>query len=96
MAIISNGTTVVSGGGLSISVTPPTSLGAVGTYALLRNTSSDYRTAGTTVSGNLRYSNLTGGDLNSSGPGGTWRLMGINLGQSPQSTNMGTVCVRIS
>ena len=96
MAIISNGTTIASGGSLSVSANPPSTIGAVGTYAFLKNTSVGYRSAGDTVSGNLRYTNARGADLNSSGPSGTWRLMGINIGTTPNEENNTTVCIRIS
>ena len=61
-----------------------TSLGAVGTYALLNWSTSSAKTEGTTVSGgSLRYANA--GDYSPSSvagyrnvsPSGTWRLMGV-------------------
>lgn len=96
MAIISNGTTIASGGSLSVSANPPSTLGAVGTYAFLKNTSSGYRNAGDTVSGNLHYTSGNGSSLNNAGPSGTWRLMGNNIGATPTDRNNTTVCIRIS
>ena len=61
-----------------------TTLGDVGTYALLNWNTSSARTEGTTISGSsLRYANA--GDYSpssvagyrSSSPSGTWRLMGV-------------------
>ena len=98
MAIISNGTTVVSGGGLSISVTPPTSLGAVGTYALctITNSYNWVQNAGNTYSGSgLQYINCRGNHGGGT-PSGTWRFMGTPTDQVGTNEGATTVVVRIS
>ena len=86
MAIISNGTTIASGGSLSVSVTPTTSdvltataglsAGAVGTYGQLqRSPANTLRSVGNTDSGSvLRWS--AAGGATSGTPSGTWRLLG--------------------
>lgn len=86
MALISNGTTIASGGSLSVSVTPTTSdvltataglsAGAVGTYGQLqRSPSNVIMSVGNTESGsNLRWS--AAGGPSSGTPSGTWRLLG--------------------
>lgn len=63
-----------------------TTLGAVGTYALLNWNTTSAQTENTTVSGSsLRYSNAgdysptNGAGYRNSSPSGTWRLMG-NVG----------------
>ena len=100
MAIISNGTTIASGGSLSVSANPPTSLGSVGTYGFMKDTVSNEADveAGNTVSGsNIRYSNGNATTGNASAPSGTWRLMGFKAnpnGGTPRSKT--TLCVRIS
>ena len=80
MAIISNGTTVVSGGGLSISVTPPTSVNTVGTYGFIRfyngGTNGAIGVGGTMSNSNMRFTNDNGDYPTNITPSGTWRAMG--------------------
>ena len=99
MALISNGTTIASGGSLSVCVTPPTSLNAVGTYALLTVTNSyDWagHSAGGTYSGSgLQYINCRG-QYGSGTPSGTWRFMGKITDQVGTNEGATTVMVRIS
>ena len=101
MALISNGTTIASGGSLSVSTTPTTSqvlsaqastsAGAVGSYVLGHQTSGTYTTAGHT-SNYVLYADCTGNGGNQAS--GTWRQMGNrpagNTGQK------GTLWIRIS
>jgi hypothetical protein len=85
-----------------------TTLGAVGTYALLRAVTSTIKTPGATISGSSMYyanafaANSGDGYYSSVQPTGTWRIMG-NLGYyNGTATYTGTqayqitVCVRIS
>jgi hypothetical protein len=93
MAIISNGTTVVSGGGLSISVNPPTTSGAVGTYLFGFHDQNNQQIDGSTVSGNLYQANA-GGLYGGSSRSGTWRVMGFKY--SSGNADRCTLWVRIS
>jgi len=98
MAIISNGTTVVSGGGLSISVTPPTSINAVGTYGLIRfyngGTNGAIGVGGTMSNSNMRFTNLNINNPTNITPSGTWRAMGAQ--DNSQESRQTTVGVRIA
>lgn len=61
--------------------TAAASLGAVGTYALMRQTSGAAVSSGGTIAGsNLTFSNASDGEngLGASTASGTWRLMGAN------------------
>ena len=71
------------------------SVGAVGTYAFLRQTvANTARSAGATRAGSgLRYANANG--YNSGTPGGTWRLMGYIFSGSTSETNT-SLWMRIS
>tara|TARA_S200002703_G_scaffold148906_1_gene146039 strand:- start:368 stop:658 length:291 start_codon:yes stop_codon:yes gene_type:complete len=96
MALISNGTTIASGGSLSVSVTPPSTFNAVGSYAFLRNeNNASTRQAGDTISGSNTPcdSDGNGGTGSSSG---TWRVMGKMSGSGADGRNRTTVCIRIS
>jgi len=89
MALISNGTTIASGGSLSVSTTPTTSQvltatsglthNSVGAYAFLRldtgsGTSNVY---GSNRNGNdLRPTNASGFDESGNDVGGTWKCLG--------------------
>jgi hypothetical protein len=98
MAIISNGTTIASGGSLSVSANPPSSAGAVGTYALCRMESWSAESFGNTEAGsNLSPVSCAFGNGNSSGStqSGTWRCMGSTVGNSGAEYNT-TVWIRIS
>lgn len=98
MAIISNGTTIASGGSLSVSASPPNTLGAIGSYAILtiNNSSQWAQSAGTTMSGSsLRYSNCMGENYGSA-PSGTWRLMGQTSAQQGVGEQGTSVWIRIS
>ena len=84
-----------------------TTVGDVGTYALLAASSYQARVAGTTVSGsNLKYANAyssgSGNGNHNVSPSGTWRVMG-NTGYYSGTTTytstqvyQTTVCLRIS
>ena len=82
MALISNGTTVASGGSVSVSssavgsATAGLSAGAVGSYASLQTFVNRTDTFGYTESGsNLSPSSFMGSTTGST-VSGTWRLMG--------------------
>ena len=74
------------------------SVGAVGTYALLQNSTVETIDEGTTRAGStLNYANVNGNRLSS--PAGTWRLMGVNGysgGGSLNTNNRTSVWLRIS
>lgn len=98
MALISNGTTVASGGkvqgsGESLTRGPVIAADAIGTTALIANSSWTAKNAGDSISGNLYYS-ACNGTYNGS-VGGTWRVMGHMSGNSHQNRNT-TVMLRIS
>lgn len=75
------------------------SVGAVGTYALLRDASGNTtgeHTPGETVSASiLRYSNVAGDAATSPTPSGTWRCMGY-ADVSGSQTNETTLFLRVS
>lgn len=85
-----------------LSATAGASVGAVGTYALLYDTTGGGLAAGGTRAGSaLRYANVSGGadGTGSSGtPSGTWRLMGYTVFSccTPQREYRTTVWLRIS
>ena len=81
-----------SGGGAS------TTLGAVGTYALMQNNSGAAAIqAGGTVSGSgLKYHNVNWSTAGTPSASGTWRVMGRYESSGVGSTNAISVCVRIS
>ena len=94
MAIISNGTTIASGGSLSVSANPPSTVGAVGTYALLRNGEYSDKNAGDTQSGgNLTYCSAEQSNFHSGTPSGTWRIMG--RARNVDNNNNGKNCIYI-
>ena len=92
MALISNGTTIASGGSLSVSTTPTTSQvgsamagiswNAVGSYAVGIHEASSlgnwiYIDAGDTIAGSkIQRSNTSGGQTDDTTLSGTWRAMG--------------------
>lgn len=94
MAIISNGTTIASGGSLSVSANPPSTAGAVGTYSFLAKNAWTVLDGGNTTSGDLYYAG-GGNYYNGSALSGTWRCMGSTSGQNNQRENT-TVFIRIS
>ena len=89
-----------NGAGSSVSWTTPTvttndvlnatagaSVGAVGTYALLRFIAATAASPGTTHSGSsLYYASASGGAPGSVSPSGTWRLMGATLSGAANDT----------
>jgi hypothetical protein len=81
-----------SGGGAS------TTLGAVGTYAMMQNNSGATAIqAGGTVSGSgLKYHNVNWSTAGTPSASGTWRVMGRYESSGVGSTNAISVCVRIS
>jgi hypothetical protein len=96
MALISSGTTIASGGSLSVSVTPPSTFNAVGSYAFLINDNdASARQAGDTISGSNRSADSDGnpGTVSSSG---TWRVMGKMAGSGDDGRNRTSLCIRIS
>lgn len=101
MALISNGTTVASGGSVTVSssavltATASASVGAVGTYGLLRhNNNSQTYTEGSTISGSSIEWTACSGAVGGSYASGTWRAMGRKWIGS--NTAYATVWLRIS
>lgn len=83
MAIISNGTTIATGGSLSVSASPNLTPNTVGSYGLMRlNTGTNFQNGNDfnpshTLSGsNMRYANAFGDQSGYGPPSGTWRCMG--------------------
>ena len=98
MALISNGTTIASGGSLSVSASPPSTLGAVGTYALLTidNSNNWAQAQGASFAGSgMRYSNCMGNNYSGT-PSGTWRLMGRTSASAGVAEQGTSVWIRIS
>jgi len=105
MAIISNGTTIASGGSLSVSVAPTdaqvasaiasgASAGSVGTYVCVR-TDSGTLTPNQTFSGNSN--NWKYGGLNFTNiPSGTYRSLGNASSTVGNAGSQVTIAVRIS
>jgi hypothetical protein len=112
MAIISNGTTVASGGSVRgsasnltslpapttsqvLSATASASVGAVGTYGLLRhnNNSVNYDPGGTISGSSLEWT-TGGGNAGGDYASGTWRCMGKK--RTGGTSNFVTVWLRIS
>jgi hypothetical protein len=72
-------------------------LGAVGTYAMMRNISTISLVAGDTVLGsNLRFSNTSGSSTSSIIPSGTWRVMGQIGDKFDNNSDRQSTCLRIS
>ena len=96
MAIISNGTTIATGGSLSVSANPPTSTNTIGTYVFAsKNSQSGSQTYGDTFSGGDWTVGNASGYAGSGSMSGTWRLMGrTGAGDAPRSFS--TLLVRIS
>ena len=91
MAIISSGTTIASGGSLSVSANPPSTFNGVGTYGLLRPSSLPNTLAGgvtVAMSSTYFFSNCAGNG--SAGyASGTWRLMSdARPGGNPNVTGL--------
>jgi hypothetical protein len=77
-----------------LAATASASVGAVGTYAFLRNTTQAEAVAGSTLSGaSLAYTNANG--VQSGGPSGTWRIFGYNPANTTGST-LSSLWLRIS
>ena len=101
MALISNGTTVVSGGSVTLSssavasATTGITSGAVGSYALMRHPSDsgDYANNSTIAGSSIQYS--TAGGISSGNASGTWRIHGRKVGTTP-TDHQATVMMRIS
>ncbi len=98
MAIISNGTTIASGGSLSVSANPPTTAGAIGTYGVFINYSTSSREAGNTQSGSTIRWVSCADDLYEDGGtvSGTWRIMGRARDVNNNNTGKNSIYVRIS
>lgn len=86
----------------TISTSPPSSVGAVGTYAFLGNSGTTTVTQGTTVTGwkyagvTPAYSDGTSGKVvTGTTASGTWRAMG-NCSSTISGGNKGTIFIRIS
>lgn len=96
MAIISNGTTIASGGSLSVSANPPTSSNTVGTYVIAKRAGTSGTIGyGDTEAGSGYNAGNVSGYVNGSSLSGTWRIMGnMGAGDSPRSYT--TLLVRIS
>ena len=73
-----------------------TTLGAVGTYAILKNITNTERVPGETVSGSSLYYAACFGNIDTpaTSPSGTWQLMGYTADGSDGRT--GSAFVRIS
>lgn len=96
MALISNGTTIASGGSLSVSASPPNTFNAVGSYAFVRNdNNASARNGGDTISGTNNVCDADG-NAGTSTTSGTWRVMGTMSGSGGDGRNRATVCIRIS
>jgi len=96
MALISNGTTVVSGGGLSVSASPPSTFNVVGSYGFLSNdNNASARQAGDTISGSNKACD-SDGNPGTASSSGTWRVMGYMAGSGDDGRNRTTLCIRIS
>jgi|5B_taG_2_1085324.scaffolds.fasta_scaffold43166_3 hypothetical protein len=94
MAIISNGTTIASGGSLSVSANPPSTGGVVGSYLFARCVPAVNKDLGDTLSGSdIRPCNAQGGPTGTA-PSGTWRMMGRVNGDNNASSS--TSFIRIS
>lgn len=102
MAIISNGTTIASGGSLSVSANPPSTAGNVGTYAFVGATStnttgSNGRNFGETLGGSNLLPRAAGGySSGQSARSGTWRCMGYKAAFNADLPNSTTLWIRIS
>jgi hypothetical protein len=77
--------------------TQPTTLGDVGTYALMQNHSGSSVSAGGTVSGSsLKYHNINFSETGTPAASGNWRVMGRFAGSGTGTTNAISVCLRIA
>jgi len=93
---LTNGAGYITASSVS-SYTQPTTLGAVGTYALMQNHSGSSVSAGGTVSGSsLKYHNTNFSETGTPAASGTWRVMGRFAGSGTGTTNAISVCLRIS
>ena len=97
---VTNNNQLTNGAGYitSAQASPPTSLGAVGTYALMQNhTGTANISAGSTVAGSgLKYHSINWSVAGTPSASGTWGVMGRYQSSGVGSTNGITVCVRIS
>ena len=105
MALISNGTTIASGGSLSVSTTPTTAQvasatagitsGVVGSYAMMKhaNTNVGYDNNTTIAGSSIQYS--TAGGNGAGNASGTWRIHDRKQGTTP-ADHQATVMMRIS
>lgn len=94
MAIISNGTTIASGGSLSVSANPPSTAGAIGTYVTAVLSPNGTANFGDGQGGSgIKPCNSAGGPQGSALSGG-WRCMGQTNGDSNSSST--TLFIRIS
>jgi hypothetical protein len=98
-----SGTPVAVGGGGNYSewkeLAQPEDLGigAVGTYAMMRNISTELLRAGDTVLGsNLLFSNTSGSSISTVTPSGTWRVMGQMENKFNNISDRQSTCLRIS
>lgn len=103
MALISNGTTIASGGSLSVAPTNSQILtgvasaggGVVGSYAFLFNESAGEGNINDNVSGSsYRYSSSNG--FKQSTPSGTWKVMGRHGNTNYPNNDRTTVLLRVS
>ena len=97
-AAVTNNNQLSNGAGyITTQYTQPTTLGAVGTYALMQNHSGSSVSAGGTVSGSsLKYHNTNYSETGTPAASGTWRVMGRFAGSGTGTTNAISVCLRIS
>ena len=80
-----------------IDTSPPTDLGAVGTYGLMQNLSGSSGLAGTTKAGSdLRFNYVYWVSSGITSAAGTWRIMGEFGGSGVNNAYAITVCVRIA
>jgi hypothetical protein len=95
---VTNNNQLANGAGyITTQYSQPTTLGAVGTYALMQNHSGSSVSAGGTVSGSsLKYHSINWSETGTPAASGTWRVMGRFAGSGTGTTNAISVCLRIS
>ena len=103
MALISNGTTIASGGSLSVSASPPSSVNVVGSYAVIHNkninTNFDPGTSQAMNGANdYEFSSCNNYKKENTHPSGTWRCMGASESKATASSGADrtTMWIRLS
>ena len=102
MALISNGTTIASGGSLSVSASPPSSVNVVGSYGNIINAeiNTTFNPGDTTAmngSSDWRFASNKSFNVNTY-PAGTWRCMGASESKATaaNANDRSTLWIRIS